>query len=228
MMIAFSSLVRTFGEKWTIHSPLAHLKKKKFKQAECSLTSCTWAHFPDRFSHHAWTAKSTHSYFVGARVCVCLGVTCQLHLKWAGSFMYYCNIMGWNRHQISQQGTLTLEKKILLPLLLGLEFINFQSWVWHSTHKPSRLPIIITIMHKFTLIHVMGRKNQQRNSNLPRQKQSVFCGLVRGWCQKQTNSSGCLHKEIHWFKSTKKIIASKAQTVDNVERHLQVAPHTQE
>ena len=40
--------------------------------------SCMWAHFPDRFPHYAWTAKSAHSNCGGSRVYACLGVT--LHL----------------------------------------------------------------------------------------------------------------------------------------------------
>ena len=42
---------------------------------KCSLTSCAWAHFADRFPHYAFTAKSAHSDFVGSRVYACLGVT---------------------------------------------------------------------------------------------------------------------------------------------------------
>ena len=41
-----------------------------------SLTSCIWVHFPGRFPHHAWTAWSAHSNFVGSRMYTCLGVTC--------------------------------------------------------------------------------------------------------------------------------------------------------
>ena len=32
---------------------------------ECSMTSCASARFSDTFLHHAWTAESTHSDFVG-------------------------------------------------------------------------------------------------------------------------------------------------------------------
>ena len=55
--------------------------------------------------------------------------------EWPGSFMCHCNNMGWNGHQIkSQHRKLTLEKKILLPLLPGFELTTFQSRVQCSNH----------------------------------------------------------------------------------------------
>ena len=36
--------------------------------AECSLMSCVWACFPNRFTHCTGTAKSAHSDFTGSRV----------------------------------------------------------------------------------------------------------------------------------------------------------------
>ena len=49
--------------------------------AECSWTSCVWAHFPYRSPHYISTALSAHSDFVELKVCACLGVTCQLHFR---------------------------------------------------------------------------------------------------------------------------------------------------
>ena len=41
--------------------------------AECSLTRCVWAGFPDGFPHYARVESIAHSGFVGSRVYACLG-----------------------------------------------------------------------------------------------------------------------------------------------------------
>ena len=67
----------------------------------------------------------------------CLAVTCHLHfwhndqdLLHATVVTHGCNGY-WNK---SKHTKLTLEKNILLPLLLGSEPMIFQSRVWHSDH----------------------------------------------------------------------------------------------
>ena len=91
--------------------------------------------FPDRFPHYAWTAaSSTHSDFVGSRAYV---FRCNLPLallaEWPGSLMCHCGNMGmeWTPNK-SQDTKLTLEKKILPPLLPRFELATFQPWDWYS------------------------------------------------------------------------------------------------
>ena len=54
--------------------------------------------------------------------------------KWPGSVTCYCSTMGTWYQNKSQHRKLTLEKEILLLLLLGLKPTTFQSWVWCSNH----------------------------------------------------------------------------------------------
>ena len=68
-----------------------------------------------------------HSDFVGSRVYACLGVPCHLHF-WQndrGLLRATAVTRGWNRHQMSQHTKLTLEKKILPPLLPGFDLATF-------------------------------------------------------------------------------------------------------
>ena len=68
--------------------------------AKCSLTNCM---FLDRFPHYAWTAaQSAHSDFVGSRVYVCLGVTCNLHFWQNDRGLLHAPVVtwGWNGHLI--------------------------------------------------------------------------------------------------------------------------------
>ena len=53
--------------------------------------------------------------------------------EWPGSFTCHCSNMGveWALNK-SQHTKLTLEKKILTPLLPGFKLATFQSWAWHS------------------------------------------------------------------------------------------------
>ena len=51
--------------------------------------------------------------------------------EWLGSFKCFCSN---SNSKISQHRKLTVEKKILQPLLLGLKSVTFQPWVWCSTH----------------------------------------------------------------------------------------------
>ena len=64
-----------------------------------------------------------------------------LFAEWPGSFTCHCGNMGVERTSNKSQHTkLTLEKKILPPLLPGFELATFRSRVRRSTNKLSRLP----------------------------------------------------------------------------------------
>ena len=67
--------------------------------------------------------------------CIWWGLRSQKVCCWGG---------GWGGGvmdtEMSQHRRLTLEKKILLPLLQGLEPETFWSRVWHSNHWAIRLP----------------------------------------------------------------------------------------
>ena len=92
--------------------------------------------FPDRFPYYAWTAAlSAHSDFVGPKVYACLGVTCHLHF-WQNDRGLFCATAvtwGWYGHRMSQHTKLTLEKKILPPLLPGFELATFRLGVRPET-----------------------------------------------------------------------------------------------
>ena len=68
-----------------------------------------------------------------------------LFAEWPGSFTCHCGKMGveWTLNK-SQHTKLTLEKKILPPLLLGFEHVAFQSWVWHSYQQAVQASISFT------------------------------------------------------------------------------------
>ena len=79
------------------------------------------------------------------RVHVCLAVTCHL-LFWQHHWDLLCATAvtrGWNGYRNrSQHKKLTLEKKLLPPLLLGSEPVTFPSQGWCSTTELSPLPFI--------------------------------------------------------------------------------------
>ena len=109
--------------------------------------------FPDRFPHSAWTAWSTHSYFVGSRVYICVRVTCYLHFRqndrgfFVVFFTCHCGSTGMERTPNEIQHTKsTLEKKILPPLLPGFELATFRSRVLCSTNKLS-LSVVYCCSH---------------------------------------------------------------------------------
>ena len=71
------------------------------------------------------------------KVYACLAVTCHLHFWQNDRYLLHATAVtrGWNGYQNrSQHRKLTLEKKILPPLLKGFEPATFQSWVQHSNH----------------------------------------------------------------------------------------------
>ena len=77
------------------------------------------------------------------RVYACLAVTCHLHFWQNGRDLLRATTVtrGWNGYRNkSQHRKLTLEKKILPPLLQGLEPATFQSRVRRSNHWVIPLP----------------------------------------------------------------------------------------
>ena len=79
-------------------------------------------------------------HFMQSHVCkvyACLAVTCHLHF-WQNDWdLFHATVVtqGWNWYRSkSQHRKLTLENKILLPLLQGFEPATFRSWVWCSNH----------------------------------------------------------------------------------------------
>ena len=71
------------------------------------------------------------------KVYACLAVTCHLHFRQndRGLLRATAVTRGWNGYRNkSQHRKLTLEKKILLPLLQGFEPATFRSRVWRSNH----------------------------------------------------------------------------------------------
>ena len=75
----------------------------------------------------------------------CLDVTYHLHFWQNDRDLLRATAVtrGWNGHRNkSQHRKLTIEKKILPPLLQGFEPATFQSRVWHSNHRaiPASVP----------------------------------------------------------------------------------------
>ena len=83
--------------------------------------------------HTTWHFMQSHIHKVHA----CLAVTCHLHF-WRNDWGLLCATavtQGWNGYQDkSQHRRLTLEKKILPPLLQGFKPVTFQPWVRCSNH----------------------------------------------------------------------------------------------
>ena len=87
------------------------------------------------------------SDFAGSRVYACLGVTCHLHFwqNYRGHLLATALTRGWgwNGHLIRVSTTkLTLEKKILPPLLPGFELATFRSRVRHSYQQATLAPLL--------------------------------------------------------------------------------------
>ena len=77
--------------------------------------------------------------------------------KWPGSFTCHCSNMGVERTPNKSQHTkLTVEKKILLPLLLGFELTIFWSRVWCSNQQaipaPTKGVVSYCLKHFATLL----------------------------------------------------------------------------
>ena len=130
-----SRLARThsFHSLGQDQSTVAHQAKKSV--AECSLTSCMWACF--QIASHTMpgqqhTQPSLFHWVKGACVYRC-NLPPALLAEWPGSFTCHCGNTGMEQTlNKSQHLRLTLKKKILSPLLPGLELSTFRSWVRHS------------------------------------------------------------------------------------------------
>ena len=103
-----------------------------------------WCHMKLLLSWHVLYTPYNHAlcYFVQNhihKVHVCLAVTCHLYF-WQNDWDVLCATAvtrGWNGYRSkSQHRKLTMEKKILLPLLQGFEPVAFQPWVQCSNHSP--------------------------------------------------------------------------------------------
>ena len=79
-------------------------------------------------------------HFMQSHICkvyACLAVTCHLHVWQNDQELIRATAVtwGWNRYRNkNQHRKLTLENKILLPLLQGFKPVTFQSWVRRSNH----------------------------------------------------------------------------------------------
>ena len=107
--------------------------------------SCRWAQFLIVIGSHTVPGQR-HSQptptALGQDVCV---FRCNpppaLLAEWLGSFMCHCGNtgVGWMPNK-SQHTKLTLEKKILLPLLTGFKLATFWSRVWSSNQQAILAP----------------------------------------------------------------------------------------
>ena len=108
--------------------------------AKCSLRNCVCAHF--------WIGSHTMpGQGIVSLLCLCwvkgvcvfrCNLLPALLAESLGSFTCHCSNMGveWTLNK-SQPRKLTLEKKILLPLLPRFELATFRSRVWCSINKLS-------------------------------------------------------------------------------------------
>ena len=92
------------------------------------------------------------------KVYACLAVTCHLHFWQNDRNLLRATVVtqGWNGYRNkSQHRKLTLEKKILPPLLQGFEPATFQSRVRRSNHRaiPSPDPSPIDDLRKSRGLH---------------------------------------------------------------------------
>ena len=89
--------------------------------------------FPDRFPHYVVSPLRLR-WVKGVCVFRC-NLPPALSAEWLRSFTCHCNNTGVERTPNKSQHTKsTLEKKILLLLLLGFELATFWSRVWRSYH----------------------------------------------------------------------------------------------
>ena len=106
--------------------------------------------FPNRFPHYAWTvAWSAHSNLAGPRVHAYLGVTCHLHFWQNGRCLLRAIEVTRGLERApnkSHHTTLTLEKKILPPLLSRFELSTFRSRVRRSYQQAVVISLIAVII----------------------------------------------------------------------------------
>ena len=94
---------------------------------------CIWCVLCTPYNHAPCHFMQSHIH----KKHVCLAVTCYLYFWQKDQELSHATAVtrGWNRYQNkSQHRKFTLEKKILLLLLPGLEPVTFQSRVQYSNH----------------------------------------------------------------------------------------------
>ena len=155
MVVAFTSLARILGECSTIHSPLALFFKVDISPCTLILLftpgsvhsgSASWDDcdrvFPDELRVSSFpdmiptlcldsgiVSPLRLRWVKGVRVFRC-NLPPALLAEWPGSFTCHCSNTGVERTPNRSQHTkLTLEKKILPPLLPGFELATFRSRV---------------------------------------------------------------------------------------------------
>ena len=104
-----------------------------------------------QYNYAPWHFMHSHIRKVHAY----LAVTCHLHFWQHGQDLLCAAAVtqGWNRYRNkSQRRKLTLEKKILLPLLQGFKPTTFLSWAQHANHWaiPATQSSRVIICHFFT------------------------------------------------------------------------------
>ena len=95
---------------------------------------------------HEWIALFSAFLNHICKVSVCLAVTCHLHFWQYDRGLLRATVVtrGWNGYRNkSQHRKLTLEKKILPPLLQGIEPKTFRSRVQRSNHWAIPSPMVI-------------------------------------------------------------------------------------
>ena len=102
------------------------------------MTGATWncCHLG---AHSAYTIQpcTTSRHFMQKHIRVvraCLAVTCHLQFWQNHQDLLQATVVQWANTEMSQHRKLTLEKKILPPLLPRLKPVTFRSRVWHSNH----------------------------------------------------------------------------------------------
>ena len=85
------------------------------------------------------------SHKIIRRVYGCLPLTCHLHFWQNGRDLLRATALtqGWNGYRKSQHRKLTLERKILPPLLSGFEPETFRSGIRHSNHRAIPAPKVL-------------------------------------------------------------------------------------
>ena len=80
--------------------------------------------------------------WLGSRMHAYLGATCHVHFLQndLGLLFVTAVMQGWNRHRISQNTMLTLDKKILLQLLPQCQDSNLQTFSRESGIPPTSYP----------------------------------------------------------------------------------------
>ena len=135
----------TCNSKWatSFYSTLLTASTKVVYLQHCLVV--TWLVLHETASilvHSVYTIRlcTMSCHFMQSHMCrvpACLVVTHHLHFRQNDQDLLHATVvtLGWNGYQTkSQHRELVLEKKILLPLLPGLEPMTFQSWVRRSNH----------------------------------------------------------------------------------------------